>query len=464
MRRLFLACAGLLALSPAVQADDSPPPTETVVRLTVRPMAAPKPALKYQLLPELGEMNPGNPIQGYLKCFMEQHFFFNKNAVEEREKWQTAPLAELAGKGLRDYGRVPLRQADYAARLDTPDWQILLKLRSDGPYLLLPDVQHLRGLASALKVRFRAQVAERHFDEALGTAKTMLALARHLGEHPTLIANLVGVNVASVAIGPLEEMIAQPGCPNLYWALTALPDPLVDLRRGWQGERVMYQGVMGLIDETAPMTEAQMDRAIARVQEVIAVWLFKPERRPPVRVFLEAWAKDEAGVRAARQRLVEAGLVEERVQRFPALQVILVDKRLAYERWRDDEEKLATLPPWQAEAHRAVPRMDPEDQWEKLLASQLLASLNVQRKQVRLRQRIALLRTVEALRLHAAEHDGKLPAQLADVGVPLPLDPFTGKPFLYKVEGSTAHVRGSPPPGELKNPDYNVRYEVTVEK
>ena len=183
-------------------------------------------------------MNPGNPIQGYMKCFMEQQkFFFDKEAFERREKLLAMPLKELPAQELRDYGGFALSQADWAARLDTPDWQILLKLKADGIGLLLPDVQELRPLAGALKVRFRAEVALGRFDDAIRTAKTMFAMSRHLGEHPTLIGNLVGFAVANTAIGPLEEMLEQPGCPNLYWALTNLPDPLVPLDKGMEGER-----------------------------------------------------------------------------------------------------------------------------------------------------------------------------------------------------------------------------------
>ena len=81
----------------------------------------------------------------------------------------------------------------------------------------------MRTLARALQVRFRAEVALGRFDDAIRTAKTMFAMSRHLGEHPTLIGNLVGIAIAYVAIEPLEEMLEQPGCPNLYWALTNLP-------------------------------------------------------------------------------------------------------------------------------------------------------------------------------------------------------------------------------------------------
>ena len=62
------------ALPGACRADDTP--TETVIRLRVQARAAPRPALRYQLLPELREMNPGNPIQEYMRCFMQQTNFF----------------------------------------------------------------------------------------------------------------------------------------------------------------------------------------------------------------------------------------------------------------------------------------------------------------------------------------------------------------------------------------------------
>ena len=37
-----------------------------------------------------------------------------------------------------------------------------------------------------------------------------------MGEHPTLLGNLVGIAIANLAIAPLEELLEQPGCPNLY--------------------------------------------------------------------------------------------------------------------------------------------------------------------------------------------------------------------------------------------------------
>jgi hypothetical protein len=53
---------------------------------------------------------------------------------------------------------------------------------------------------------------------------------------------------------------------------------------------------------------------------------------------------------------------------------------------------------------------------------------------------------------------------LADVALPLPADPFTGKPFNYKVEAAIAQLQGSSPRGQEKDAGYNLRYEVIVQK
>lgn len=455
MWRTLPVCALLLIPSLAVRAADKP--NETVIRMSVQPMPAPKPALKYQLLPELLEMNPGNPVQAYSKCFAEQYSFWrNKEAVEKREKWQTMPLKDLPTKELHNYGAIPLRQADYAARLDTPDWQILVQFKRDGPLLLLPDIQRLRDLARALKVRFRVEVAERRFDDALRTAKTMFALARHLGEHPALVGEMVGISVASQTIGPLDEMIAQPDCPNLFWALTDLPRPLIDLRKGVQGDRMMMTDLFALIDEQAPMSEAQVRQAVDRIRRLVK----DAHVSSNVSNWLLALATDEDHVRAARKRLIEAGLTQDKVKQFAAAQVILVDEKLEFTVRRDESLKALTLPYWQATAILSAalpPRKEHKDAPLRWLWEPRGEFQQMKQSQTRLDQRIALLRSVEALRIYVAEHEGKLPAKLDDIRLPLPVDPVTGKPFSYKVDGKTAHLHGAPL-------GVRIRYEVTISK
>ena len=85
----------------------------------------------------------------------------------------------------------------------------------------------------------RGAVADRRFDDAVAGAKTLFALSRHLGDHPTLIGNLVGLAIANLAFAPLEELIEQTGSPNLFWALANLPTPFIDLRKGIQGDHML---------------------------------------------------------------------------------------------------------------------------------------------------------------------------------------------------------------------------------
>ena len=87
---------------------------------------------------------------------------------------------------------------------------------------------------------------------------------------------------------------------------------------------------------------------------------------------------------------------------------------------------------------------------------------NMSRAQGRLDQQFGLLRHVEALRLYAAAHDRALPAKLSEIGLPLPVDPFTGKPFRYERDGNTAHLRGTPPPGFEQTAAFNLHFEVTI--
>jgi hypothetical protein len=455
--RTVFCCALIFAIDIPCWAQEKTVARETVIRLNVSAAPAPKPALRYLLLPELKEMNPGNPIHNYLKCFMEQQkFFFDKEAFDRRDKLLAMPLKELPVRDLEEYGRVALAQADWAARLDNPDWQILLKLKSDGIGVLLPDLPELRILANALKVRFRAEIAEGRFDDGIRTAKTLFAMARHLGEHPTYVGNLVGIAVAAVAMGPLEEMLELKGCPNLYWALTNLPTPLVSLEKGTQGERLWVVAEFQDLNVAGPMTEDQLVRFVTRLDQKLG-----PDKpKEGLQAWLSARAGDEKRISDARRRLVESGLSETVVPRFPPLQVILLDEKREYEARRDDQMKIFNLPAWQFEAIES--QIEPSK--ERPLFDLAPALRKVRQAQTRLDQRIGLLRLVEALRIYAAEHNGTLPAALTEVTVPLPDDPFTGKAFRYEKTGDTAHLRGSPPPDRQKEPPFNMHFELRIAK
>src|SRR5207248_9728666 len=109
---------------------------------------------------------------------------FSKEGVAQRNNYRAMSLAELKKAKLMGFGGNALTQADWAARLDTCDWEVLRRVQTDGLDMMLPELGPFKILAISLQVRFRIEIANGNFDDAVRTAKTMIAFARHLGEYP----------------------------------------------------------------------------------------------------------------------------------------------------------------------------------------------------------------------------------------------------------------------------------------
>ncbi|HEY1191299.1 MAG TPA: hypothetical protein VGE74_26935 [Gemmata sp.] len=134
-----------------------------------------------------------------------------------------------------------------------------------------------------------------------------------------------------------------------------------------------------------------------------------------------------------------------------------MDDRRDFEARRDDQFKLLGLKAWEGDA------LAPGEKAADGLFTDLLPRVReLRREQGRFGQRVALLRHVEALRMFAATHNGKFPTRAAEIGVPLPDDPFTGKPFALTLSGEAVALRAGAPKGEEGNPNFGARYEVTI--
>jgi hypothetical protein len=462
---VFLVAA---AAAPA-QAPSEPEP----IKLTLSPTAAPSPALKYKLLPELMDQTPGNAALEYYRAFSPEWWgnIRQPKAWETIEKALQTPLGDLPRNGpgwLENYQM--LRQVDLAARREYVDWGMGERLRRDGIALLLPDVQGLRQIATLLSVRARLQIAEGRFDKAVYTLQTGMALARHTSDAVTLIQDLVGIAIAQMMIARLEELIQRPGAPNFYWALTDLPRPFCDLRKGLQGEKLWAPGTIPELYslETTRLTPEQQQKLLQLAGGGVETMPFgqKPNWNNHLTgtlLVLHAYPK-------SKQALIAEGRKPEEVEALPALQVVLIHSLHVYHRLQDDLYKCYGLPYWEARPlmMQADQRIrEARNRLEGMPFIDLLPALQkVVAAGVRMDRRIAALRCVEAIRIYAAAHDGKLPTALdAITEVPVPLDPMTGKAFTYRASGERATLYAPPPPGERAMPNYNIlNYELTFRR
>ena len=170
----------------------------------------------------------------------------------------------------------------------------------------------------------------------------------------------------------------------------------------------------------------------------------------------------------AKRALIAQGRSSAEVEAMPSIQVVALHSYKLYEETRDDILKWSGLPFWQG--HRGLKEANehPRTSWAKLkggipFASILPAIQGVFVVPVRTQRQLNVVQYIEAIRLYAAGHGGKLPGDLAAITeAPVPLDPATNRVFDYKVDGDSAILTAPAPPGWEGIPQYKIRYELKL--
>lgn len=446
-----------------------------VVRLTFTPAPPPEPALKYLLLPSIPDQESGNaePIL-YTASLLAERVRQTSGTEKLYEKvidWVGMPVDKLpreeVGKAL-DASKDPLRYARLASRREWCAWD--LPFRSEGINTELPALITHRLMARLLVLRARLAIADGRFKDAIDDLQTVAAIAHWLGQAPTLIHSLVGMANATVVARSLENWINQPGSPNLYWALTDLPRPLVDARRGVQYEQWWIALEFPHLRELDSMVlpEQQVRAIHDALIKLIAMNPSDPTAATaPAADQAEKWEKAVARhQQGARGQLLAAGYRRTFVDAIGPEQAVLLRLFDDYRKVRDDYFKLFVLPYW--EGREGIDRIeeqlnrdmrDLKQEYGSGLFKDLMPALTRARFFVSRADRdIMILRCIEAIRLYAAGHGGKLPPTLKDIAeVPVPEDPITGQPFVYEFAGDRATLIGRVPDA---NSEDGVRYDL----
>ncbi len=210
------------------------------VELTLSPAGEPVPALKYRLVPPLGERTKGNAALAYYRAVLQYEPFARasrKFVGQQLDQWLETPLdklpqSEIAAQ-LQRFESI-YKELERAARRDRCEWEV--PLESDGINTLLSEFQDLRRPAMVVALRTRLQIARGDFAGACQTMSVNYQLSQNLGKTPILILSMIGCAVAHATQTQVETFVQQPNAPNLYWSLSELPVPLVGLRSAVEGE------------------------------------------------------------------------------------------------------------------------------------------------------------------------------------------------------------------------------------
>jgi hypothetical protein len=412
------------------------------IELTVDPIGPAEPLLAIELLPSVRDRHSGNAAVHYGKVKAEQNRLFGDSELLEKfHAWTTRPLEELKNEPQ------PLLSADSsifatlkrAAYCDSCDWQLPIR-EEETLFILLPEVQESRLFARMLASTARWYIAHGDYERALELLRTGYAMARHVGEGPTVVNGLVGLAIASEMNWQLVELIRQPDAPNLYWALTALPNPLVDFRPGIEMEFDAIELTYGeLFDPNSPIDSvdwwnAQLERLLEHTFLLSTYTMGdvsqgdKVERPTLLELAATTYPK-------AKQLLIEAGVDETKIDAMPVSRVIIQASWSQYRKLRDRELRLLFLSRDEAAKFDPAIGLPDIEALPPFKRQFLMPATGIRAAQTRLAREFALLRTCEALRAHAASELGNLPATLDEVRiVPIPLDPATGRPFSFELQ------------------------------
>lgn len=450
------------------------------VTLTITPAARPVPVMRYRLNPAARELTPGNAASFYYRAIVVlQSLDMGGGQQGDADTalngdWLDLPLQELpldaAKQGLERWA-TSLNEIELGAGRAQAIWD--LPLREQGIATQLQEIQEIRKFARLLALRARVEIAEGRFNDAAATLRTLLRMAQHVSESGTLISSLVGVACQAIAFSEVEEWIGAPDSPNLYWALTSLPNPPIDISTGLESEHFWFGAEIPYLDllETSTLSEAQSQELFQRTSQFLA------ETTEPTNVELPGGLKVPSSWEltqvlpmlntypSAKRELIARDRSAEEVERMPVAQVVVL-------RWlQEHRDLLDEMIAWgsrpYAESKPALAELDEriskvgEHPSGHFAALMLPAVGAARRAEVRLQQRVAFLRVIEALRLYTASHGGGLPASLSEITeVPVPLDPTSNQPFAYKLDGLTASLRSNTPQATK----YDQRYEITVRK
>lgn len=427
------------------------------VTVEISPAAVPKAALENPLLPPRLETTPGNAALLYLRAAtMSANLKTELSEFRKKlEQYLNSSIEDFPVEDARKDVAVfdnALGELRIAARRRQCDWQ--LPIEESGTqlyYIELPEMHTLRDLARVLSVRTRIEIHDSHIDDAIDSLQTGFAMGRHIADAPFLINALVGVAVTEVTAERVLELAQSESSPNLYWSLTALPQPFIDMRQSLEFEAVsslqVFPELVRADTVTGEASRIEFENFVNRFAKLATDSTNTTGPEFQLRKRLVDTLKDDSAMKGVRSFLKnEGGFSDKAVQAMVPTQAVMIRERMLYIRLRDSLFIQSFLPLDQAQAGF--------DAWaanyEKLkeageglpLVALLLPGIDQAcGVRARLQRRITGLRIIEAIRAYAVANNGNLPETLSNLNLHIPNNPADGKPFAYAREGNEATLR-----------------------
>lgn len=432
--------------------------------LTLSPMAEAREALKIRLQTRMSEQKNANAAVLYHSAAAQCPEDGEDKLYDKLDQWRDMPTDELprdeVRKALHQF-RASFRLIELAVVRSHCEWDMPIE---EGFAMMMPSLATYRRIAFALSLKLRLEIADGQVDEALATLTSGLAMARGIGEGPTLIQDLVGIAIGAMMFRHVGDFMAMPEAPNLYWALTDLPVPLISLRQSMSYEYdMMYWEIPELRDlGQKVLSDAQASALVNKMFKKFAdagMWENMASKLLPLGWVMVHYVD-------AKAFLADRGFEASRIEAMPAAQTVMLYQFQEFKEVRDNLYKWLSLPYAQYRVYadeydKEIAEVTNRGIKSNLYGIFLPALSRVHFLGARSCRDFEMLRVIEALRMHAAANKGAFPKALDDVTiVPVPLDPVTGDAFVYVYKDSR-HVRVEAP-AVKEQPKKRPVYELTL--
>jgi hypothetical protein len=434
--------------------DSGPPALDPVPEFPIVPSRQqPDPPFRWQLQYDELDQVPGNAAPYWVRAGMVirrinqrwEQVDFTKIGPRMPEKDRVV-LGEIVKKHADAY-----RHAEQASLRVRCEWEhppLTIQSLADPLGLPFEELQTAREVANLLRLRAKLSLLESDFDAAARDLRIGLTLARHLrAEQRFVLADLVSIAISTVMLGVVEDWAALPDSPNLYWALTALPEPLIDVRPTIRHE-------LNTVYRSSPMLRELKTRTINETEARTAwrqlFFAIMPEtEKEPMSAMKELEQTASMALLQAKmlpraqKELQSLGYSAKRLKEMPTFQSIALYLLLEYDREREQVARLLTLP-----THQGLSRLENYgkesrkrlEKTENVLVRMHQLSIPAFAKawhaQGRLERLVIALRAVELLRMQKSP-----PNRWADLRSGL-IDPWTGESLesWYRLEEKQAVI------------------------
>jgi hypothetical protein len=418
----------------------------------------PVPAFRYRFWPARTDLKPGSAETHFYRALVQRYTVLQGLPKEQNEALndlQSMDIQNIPPRAAQEWvDRFDLVFQELSGLADAEDqsWDLRFRdLRGKEIWSMrLEEVQQARNLIRLLQLKIATQIAKQDFAGATDSIRTGFRLAAFVGQGESIVQGLVGLAIENVMYSAIDTMIRSPDCPNMYWALQTLPSPLMPIRDAVEIELAMVFRMFPVLKESEAMSlsDKELSQRLAKSLEDFRLLIGTESgalgAAESLGLMLSMAGAD------AKERLQAAGYDKNFLKNMTQLQASLIDAGRELRTRSDELLKGIKLSGPEGDVLRQRVHADAE-KWLKTrtpaaaIGSLLLPGAHSVHDAI-LRTEMIRNRLIaaEAIRLYAANHGGKLPDSLDGlVDPPVPLDPFTRKPFGYRVESLSDRQRFS---------------------